>query len=240
MDKPAKAIAVAAGAVLRQGKILLMRRNFEPFIGCWGMPGGKIHLGEHIEEAVVREVREETGVRARFERFCGVLSEKVRFGGREAGAKSEFRSQKSEARNQNAEAIGGQRLAVGGEREADMHYLVLVSRLKGLTSKITESREGAVRWFQVKDLAGLKDAMIPSDWLMLERFGVLTESNPQITQITQIPGLDEATPTSRRKGTKNRIRHLATGPLDHWTTTQTYARCEIAKRRGEYRVVRFY
>ena len=172
MKKPEKAIAVAAGAVLRQGKILLIRRNFEPFIGCWGMPGGKIHLGEHVEEAVEREVREETGVKAEFERFCGVLSEKVR-----------------------------------GVEGGDMHYLVLVSRLKGLTSRIAESREGAVRWFQVKDLAGLKDAMIPSDWLMLERFGILAEPNPQITQICRFLS------TKLHKGTKapNGIRGQGSG-----------------------------
>ena len=216
MKKPEKAIAVAVGAVLRQGKILLIRRNFEPFIGCWGMPGGKIHLGEHVEEAVEREVREETGVRAEFERFCGILSEKVSMGGQRSGARAQIQNPKSETQRR--------RLAASEERQADLHYLVLVSRLKGLTSRITESREGAVQWFQFKDLAGLKDAMIPSDWLMLERFGILQE--PISTQ--------------RYKGTKSGICHSATTPLDHRTTNQSYARCEIAKRSGRYRVVRFY
>lgn len=71
---------MAVGAVFRRRKILLIKRNFEPFTGLWGMPGGKILFGEHIEQAVQREVFEECGIKSKYLRFCGVLSEKVSLG----------------------------------------------------------------------------------------------------------------------------------------------------------------
>jgi 8-oxo-dGTP pyrophosphatase MutT (NUDIX family) len=51
----------AAGAVIldAQGRILLQEKNFEP---GWFIPGGAIEPGEHPEEALVREVAEETGL----------------------------------------------------------------------------------------------------------------------------------------------------------------------------------
>ncbi|MEC9345894.1 MAG: NUDIX hydrolase [Pseudomonadota bacterium] len=53
-------IAVA----LRDGKVLLVRRANPPDAGLWGFPGGKMETGESIAEAAVRELAEETGVRA--------------------------------------------------------------------------------------------------------------------------------------------------------------------------------
>ena len=41
-----------------------MRRGNEPSFGRWGLPGGVVELGETVEEAVVREVEEETRVKA--------------------------------------------------------------------------------------------------------------------------------------------------------------------------------
>jgi 8-oxo-dGTP diphosphatase len=48
--------------VIRGGRVLLIRRGKEPLRGRWLVPGGTVELGETLEEAVVREVREETGV----------------------------------------------------------------------------------------------------------------------------------------------------------------------------------
>jgi len=54
---------VGVGALIEEGgRILLVRRRFEPGKGLWSIPGGLVELGEPVEEAVKREVREETGI----------------------------------------------------------------------------------------------------------------------------------------------------------------------------------
>jgi 8-oxo-dGTP diphosphatase len=59
------------GAVIRDnaGRMLLIKRGHEPGKGLWSVPGGRIEPGETDEEAVVREVREETGLDVQ----CGPL-----------------------------------------------------------------------------------------------------------------------------------------------------------------------
>jgi len=59
------------GAVIRDeaGRILLIKRGHEPGKGLWSVPGGRIESGETDEQAVIREVREETGLEVE----CGPL-----------------------------------------------------------------------------------------------------------------------------------------------------------------------
>lgn len=58
------ATQAALAVVLRGERVLLVRRANPPDAGLWGYPGGKVEPGETVEQAAVRELREETGVRA--------------------------------------------------------------------------------------------------------------------------------------------------------------------------------
>jgi 8-oxo-dGTP diphosphatase len=54
---------VGVGAVILDGdKILLEKRKNAPSKGKWSVPGGLVELGEDVEQAVIREVKEETGL----------------------------------------------------------------------------------------------------------------------------------------------------------------------------------
>lgn len=57
-------------AVIRDGgRVLLVKRGGPPFRGYWGLPGGAVELGETVATALVREVREETGLEVAAGRF---------------------------------------------------------------------------------------------------------------------------------------------------------------------------
>src|SRR4030042_997609 len=54
---------VGVGAIILDGeKILLEKRKNAPGKGKWSVPGGLVELGEGVEQAVIREVKEETGL----------------------------------------------------------------------------------------------------------------------------------------------------------------------------------
>ncbi len=56
------------------GRIWLLRRAFEPGAGLWTFPGGFVDLGESVEDAAVREVREEMEVEIELGPLVGVYS----------------------------------------------------------------------------------------------------------------------------------------------------------------------
>ena len=60
----------------KENKILLIKRNTIPFKGYWGLPGGRMDPGETIEQTVVREVKEETGLDVEIVRKIGEYVEK--------------------------------------------------------------------------------------------------------------------------------------------------------------------
>ena len=66
---------VAVGVVAqRRGRLLLVRRDHEPRLGEWSFPSGYVDAGEVLEEAAVRETKEETGLDVRIQRLLGAYS----------------------------------------------------------------------------------------------------------------------------------------------------------------------
>ena len=66
------------GVIIKNGKILLVKRKNEPFKGRWALPGGFVEYGETVEKAVLREVKEETGMDAKIKKLVGVYSDPAR------------------------------------------------------------------------------------------------------------------------------------------------------------------
>ena len=60
-----KPLAIAVGVVTHKNKVLLLKRNKEPYAGVWSFPGGKIEFGENVGETAIREIQEETESRRR-------------------------------------------------------------------------------------------------------------------------------------------------------------------------------
>jgi len=59
---PIRPIIGVGGVVLDGDRVLIVRRGREPLKGQWSIPGGAIEVGETREEALAREIREETGL----------------------------------------------------------------------------------------------------------------------------------------------------------------------------------
>ena len=54
---------VGVGAVIvANGQVLIVKRKYDPLAGQWSLPGGGVELGETLEDSIVREMLEETGL----------------------------------------------------------------------------------------------------------------------------------------------------------------------------------
>jgi 8-oxo-dGTP diphosphatase len=61
-----------------KGRVLLIRRKYEPFQGAFALPGGFVEIGETVEAACRREVREEAGLEVGDLELVGVYSDPAR------------------------------------------------------------------------------------------------------------------------------------------------------------------
>ena len=55
-----KQIEVVAAVIVKDGSILVTQRGYGEFKGKWEFPGGKVEMGENLEQAIIREIKEET------------------------------------------------------------------------------------------------------------------------------------------------------------------------------------
>jgi ADP-ribose pyrophosphatase YjhB (NUDIX family) len=75
----ARPVVPCVGAIVHDAdrRLLLIQRGHDPHRGLWSLPGGRVEPGETVEQAIVREVREETGL----EVSAGAVVGRVRIDG---------------------------------------------------------------------------------------------------------------------------------------------------------------
>ncbi len=66
------------GVLVEDEKILLIKRGNTPYRGMYALPGGFVDYGERVEDAVIREMEEETGLKTGISRLLGVYSDPSR------------------------------------------------------------------------------------------------------------------------------------------------------------------
>ena len=135
-------LSVAISALISDGKILLVKRIKGDYVGLLALPGGKVEKDEHLSEAAVREIREESGIDSEFKCHLGFVSE----------------------------------LLV----ENDIiikHLLLHICELSPKSTQITTGQEGKLEWYPLSEIESMKDRIIPSDFLMIEKIITRKEGN---------------------------------------------------------------
>lgn len=61
-EYPPRPLVGVGALVVKDGRVLLVKRGVEPSLGLWAIPGGMLELGETLQEGAEREILEETGV----------------------------------------------------------------------------------------------------------------------------------------------------------------------------------
>ncbi|MCD7781386.1 MAG: NUDIX hydrolase [Methanosphaera sp.] len=61
--------------IINDDKIVLIKRLNDPYKDYWALPGGFVEYGEKVEDAAIREAREETGLDVELDSLVGVYSD---------------------------------------------------------------------------------------------------------------------------------------------------------------------
>lgn len=137
-----KPLSVALSALIKNNKILLIKRIRGDYIGLLSLPGGKIELNEHLSNASVREIKEESGIKSRFKKHLAVVSEHL---------------------IENNQILN--------------HFLLHICELEPETTEITANNEGNLEWFDLNQIKNMKDKIIPSDYLIIQKIILNKEKN---------------------------------------------------------------
>lgn len=127
-------LAVVISALIKDNQILLIKRVRGDYIGFLGLPGGKIEKNEHLSEAAIREILEESGIESDFKNYLGIVSEHL-------------------IENRNVL----------------QHFLLHICELEPKTTDILNDSEGKLAWFDLENLQNIKEKIIPSDFLIIEK-----------------------------------------------------------------------
>src|SRR5438094_7323538 len=61
-EYPERPVVGVGAVIVEDGRVVIIRRRYEPLAGHWSLPGGGLELGETLEQGVAREMLEETGL----------------------------------------------------------------------------------------------------------------------------------------------------------------------------------
>jgi 8-oxo-dGTP diphosphatase len=75
---PKQPVVGVGAVIICDGKILLEKRKYEPGKGKWSVPGGLVELGESVEQTVIREVKEETGLEVEKPEHMDIVNNVIR------------------------------------------------------------------------------------------------------------------------------------------------------------------
>ena len=83
LNRVSGSVIPCVGAVIKdgRGRLLLIKRGHVPGAGLWSLPGGRIEPGETDAEALVREMREETGLAIEAGQLIGTVRRPAQDGG---------------------------------------------------------------------------------------------------------------------------------------------------------------
>jgi 8-oxo-dGTP diphosphatase len=146
LNRVPDSVIPCVGVVIKddQGRLLLIKRGHEPGAGLWSLPGGRIEPGETDAEALVREMREETGLTVQAGPLLGTVRRPVP-GGPPAAAGSQDNS-----------AAGGQDspAAAGGQDNTVLDIRDYAATVTGGTLRAGDDAADA-RWVAAGELASL-------------------------------------------------------------------------------------
>lgn len=139
-DETQKPLSVAVAVVINdQDQILLMQRRTGDYVGFWSLPGGKVEQNEHLDQAAVRELKEETNVTAEFDQHLGLVSEHLQLNGQ---VDKHFLLHICQLRPKESQAI---------------------------EVKLEEEEGNQLQWWPLSNLPSLEEGINPSDAEIIEQ-----------------------------------------------------------------------